>query len=231
MNDVLPTILLTRPAQDAVAFGEQLRDSGEDFQLEISPVLQLIPKKKPVDLSDASGVIFTSRNAVHAVSGRPMVAWCVGSATANAAAGKGWHVKVADGDVETLYARILADAPEGQLVHLRGAVARGNLAARLNVAGISTRDAVVYEQVVLPLSDAAKAMLAREKTVIVPLFSPKSAAQFASHGPFEAAIHVVAISKATAVALGDMPRARVVMATKKDAKSMCEAVLKLLSSV
>ncbi len=228
---VSPTILLTRPTRDAEEFAAQLMGRGVGFHVEISPVLHIVPRSKSVDLSGAGGVIFTSRNAVHAVPAHPMPAWCVGPATAEAAARMGWWVRVGGGDVEALYARILADAPDGMLVHLRGAMAVGDLTARLNTVGLKAREEIVYDQAVWPLSDAAKTLLGRENTVIVPLFSPNSAAQFASHGPFEASIHVAAISAATQAALGDMPCARVVVAAKKDANSMCDAVLKLADTV
>ncbi|WP_412552837.1 uroporphyrinogen-III synthase [Shimia sp. MIT1388] len=230
MADVTPLILLTRPLADAEGFAGLLADMGITAEVAFSPIVEIVPTEADVDLTNASGVIFSSRNAVAAVVGYDMPAWCVGEATAMAARAKGWRAVAADGDAESLYARVLADAPEGPLLHIRGEVARGDLAGRLTKVGIKTDDVVVYRQKAHSLSEQAKQALMRENPVIVPLFSPRAAAQFAEQGPYHAPLHVVVMSEAVAVALGELPVETVVLAEKKEAKAMANAVARLLDA-
>ena len=230
MTDVTPLILLTRPLADAKAFAALLVGMGLSAEVEISPIVEIVPTETEIDLFDLSGVIFSSRNAVAAVPGHDLPAWCVGEATAVAAQAKGWRAVAADGDADSLYARVLADAPQGPLLHIRGEVARGDLAGRLTKAGIETRDAVVYRQEPRLLSERAKRALLREKPVIVPLFSPRAAVQFASQGPYSAPLHVVVMSTAVRQALGDFPVETFVLAEKKEANAMANAVAGLLNA-
>ncbi|SMP06685.1 uroporphyrinogen-III synthase [Shimia sagamensis] len=230
MTDVTPLILLTRPLADAEGFAVLLAELGITAEVEISPIVEIVPSEAHVDLTDITGVIFSSRNAVAAVDGYDLPAWCVGEATATAARAKGWRAEAADGDADSLYARVLADAPKGPLLHIRGEVARGDLAGRLTKVGIQTHEVVVYRQEAHSLSKCAKTALMRENPVIAPLFSPRAAAQFASQGPYHAPLHVVVMSEAVRDALGDLPAETVVLAEKKEANAMAEAVAGLLDA-
>ncbi|MFY0659698.1 MAG: uroporphyrinogen-III synthase [Shimia sp.] len=230
MADVTPLILLTRPLADAEGFAALLADMGVTAEVAFSPIVEIVPTEADVDLTNISGVLFSSRNAVAAVAGHDLPAWCVGEATAEAARAKGWRAVAADGDAESLYARVLADAPKGPLLHIRGEVARGDLAGRLTKVGIQTREVVVYRQAAHPLSERAKTALMRENPVIVPLFSPRAAAQFAEQGPYYAPLHVVVMSEAVQAALGAFPVETVVLAEKKEAKAMANAVARLLDA-
>lgn len=230
MVDVTPLILLTRPLADAEGFATLLAEAGVNAEIEISPIVEIVPTGAEVDLTGVSGVLFSSRNAVAAFAGYDLPAWCVGEATAMAARAKGWRSVAAEGDAESLFARVLADAPQGPLLHIRGEVARGDLAGRLTKVGIKTDDVVVYRQKAHPLSERAKQTLMRENPVIVPLFSPRAAAQFASQGPYHAPLHVVVMSEAVREALGDLPVETVVLAEKKEAKAMANALARLLDA-
>ncbi|WP_294228591.1 uroporphyrinogen-III synthase [uncultured Shimia sp.] len=230
MTDATPLILLTRPLVDAEAFAVMLTGLGITAEVEISPIVEIVPTEAEIDLSDVAGVIFSSRNAVAAVDGYDLPAWCVGEATAAAAQAKGWRAVAADGDADSLYARVLADGPQGPLLHIRGKVARGDLAGRLTKVGIQTREVVVYRQTAHPLSERAKTALMRENPVIVPLFSPRAAVQFAEQGPYHAPLHVVVMSDAVQNALGDLPVETVVLSGKKEANAMAKAVAGLLNA-
>lgn len=192
-----PIILLTRPKAAADLFVQQLKDAGIKSKVLVSSVqgIKRADFEEPVALA---GAIFTSRNGVEAVTGREAPCWCVGAATADAARAKGWQAVSSQGDAEAVFKRITAERPKGTLVHFRGAFARGNLAERLSDEGIDTREVVVYSQVSLPLSDPAREMFARENPVILPLFSPRSAAQLVQQGPFTAPLWIIAMSDAVA---------------------------------
>lgn len=221
MTPETPTILLTRPREAADAFAKKLAE----LEIEIlkSPVqkIEQVGFDAPQKLA---GAIFTSRNGVAAVEGRQAPCWCVGAATAAAAQAKGWQAVSAEGDAETLLRRILADRPEGPLVHYRGAFARGNLAERLSEKGVEAQEVVVYQQVSQPLTPDARAVLNRENPVILPLFSPRSAMQVVQQGPFVAPVIVIAMSDAVAVEAAALTPSRIVVATSPDAASMVAAI-------
>ncbi|SHJ87408.1 uroporphyrinogen-III synthase [Shimia gijangensis] len=218
-----PIILLTRPLEAAEKFTHQLKAAGVQAEILVSPVQGIEPVKfeEPINLA---GAIFTSRNGVDAVMGRDAPCWCVGEATAKAARAKGWQAVSADGDAEAVFRRIAADHPKGPLIHFRGAYARGNLAERLWDDGIETREMVVYQQVSLPMSDAAKAVLMRENPVILPLFSPRSAAQLVQQGPFAAPLWVVAMSEAVAANAAALSPTKLEISVTPDAKGMVAAI-------
>ena len=197
MTDAPTPILLTRPRDAAERFEARLRAEGIEGQVVISPVLRIVARAAHVP-EEMAGAIFTSKNGVAAVEGRDLPAWCVGKATADAARAKGWRAMAAGGDAEALVRRILADEPEGPLGHFHGEHTRGDVAARIARAGIETCEAVVYGQEAEPLSGEAVALLGREKALILPLFSPRSAAQVVKAGPFRAPLYIVAISEAVA---------------------------------
>lgn len=217
-----PSILLTRPSGAAEGFARQLADAGVQGPVVISPLLQIETLEAP-DMAGAAGAIFTSKNGVAAVQGRDLRAWCVGDATARAATDRGWRAVSAGGDAEALYRRVLADAPEGPLWHLRGEHARGDLAARLNSSGITVQEAVVYRQRACALNAAAKHLLSGRDPVIIPLFSPRTARQLVSQAPFSAPVLVAAISPAVVAEVVNLDcRARIV-AARPEADAMIEA--------
>ncbi len=100
---------------------------------------------------------------------------------------------------------------------------------RLQAAGRQAAGAVVYDQRPCPLTDAARALLDAPAPVLVPLFSPRTAALFAETAPHRAALWVAALSSAVADALGDLPVARRVTAARPDAAAMLAAIASLIT--
>ena len=218
-----PIILLTRPKAAADVFVHQLKEAGIDTDVLVSSV-QGIKKANFEEPNTLAGAIFTSRNGVEAVKGRDAPCWCVGAATADAARAKGWQAVSADGDAEAVFKRIIADRPSGRLVHFRGTYARGNLAERLSEEGINAHEVVVYKQISLPLSQTARTRLARENPVILPLFSPRSAAQLVQQGPFTAPLWVIAMSETVAGEAVALSPARMEISTTPDSAGMIAAI-------
>ena len=216
-------ILLTRPQEASERFEVRLRAEGIMAPVVISPILRIARCEAKVPEAMA-GAIFTSKNGVGAVEGRDLPAWCVGEATAQAAEAQGWRAKAAGGDAESLIRRILADAPKGPLVHFRGAHARGNVATRLDQAGIKTSECIVYRQEAEALSPEAMALLGREKNLILPLFSPRSAAQVAKAGPFRASLYVVAMSEAVAREAEKLTPVRMIITSEPSADCMVQGI-------
>ncbi|MCM2562009.1 uroporphyrinogen-III synthase [Lutimaribacter sp. EGI FJ00015] len=199
----MPTILLTRPAEGSARFAEELRARLGEVPIVQSPVLRIIGTGAQPDLSDDPVVLFTSRNGVTHCGVTPkrgQRALCVGDATAQMARAAGFDAVSASGDVEDLLRLVTHEAPKRPLLHLRGEHSAGDLAARLRKAGLRVRETVVYDQVPVALTDAARATLNDDAPVVVPLFSPRSAQAFANQGPWHAPLFIAAISAAAAQA-------------------------------
>lgn len=175
----MPPVLLTRPAPASERLAARLAALGAEPV--VSPLLRIRRAEALPEL--APGLLFTSVNGVEAYRalggppGRP--AWCVGPRTARAARAAGLAVRGTAPDAEALARLVPGDAPP--LLHLRGAVQRGDLAAELRARGRAARDAVIYAQDPVPLTEAGRAALAAG--AVVPLYSPRSAALLVAAAP------------------------------------------------
>jgi len=190
------TLLLTRPEAQSRAFAAGL---GALERVVISPVMEIVETGLRPDLARYRGVILTSANAVRFAPGLQGVpVWCVGARTAEAAQAHGAQVMQVADDAERLLAGFDGTGP---LLHLRGEHARGKVAERLTLAGIDTHEAVIYRQVARDLTPEARQLIEGEDKLILPLFSPRTAAlvgrQVARIG---SSLEVIAISPAVAEA-------------------------------
>ncbi|WP_322867422.1 uroporphyrinogen-III synthase [Aquicoccus sp. G2-2] len=227
----MPAILLTRPEAASEQYATRLKARLGAVEIVCSPLLRIefraaqIPPGEPV---------FTSRNGVEAfchAQGQPGGScWCVGEATAEAAKAVGFNAKAAGGDADSLVAAIRKSGESGPFVHMRGVHARGDLAQRLRAGGCAVDEVVLYDQHVQELSAAALTLLECEKPVIVPLFSPRTAAQFAQARSGEAPLYVAAMSAAVAEALGHMPLAALAIAQAPSVAAMDAAVESLFGA-
>ncbi len=225
-----PTILLTRPDADSARFAQCLREAGIQAEIVISPLLGISSLDVAPDFDEVRGVIFTSRNGVASVAAWNLPAWCVGQATRDSAAHAGWQAISGGGDAEALLQTILADAPAGPLLHVRGEHARGDLAARLSAAGIPTDEVVSYRQEAKALSSEAKRLIQGDFPLILPIFSPRTARHLCTLGPFAAPLKVVAMSAAVAQALTELDVQNTVIASQPNAEAMIEAISGLIDA-
>jgi uroporphyrinogen-III synthase len=230
-------VLLTRPMAEARSFAIALTDRfGPGVQPILAPLMavrHLAPTQPP---GPFSGVIFTSTAGVEATLhlGRdlPQLAWCVGRKTAERAAAAGFRARSTDGDADAMVAAILADPPPGRLLHLRGEDARGEVAERLISAGIETVSLTVYRQEAQPLSPDAVAILAADGPVILPLFSPRSAALFRAALPpkTRAMLLLAAMSAAVADEARAIPHRALEIASHPTAEAMLHTCGTLLQT-
>jgi uroporphyrinogen-III synthase len=183
-----------------------------------------------------AGVIFTSAAGVAAAlqlgTDLPRMAWCVGRRTAERAAAAGFRARSAEGDADALVAAILADPPPGRLLHLHGEDTRGAVAERLVSAGIETVSLSVYRQEAQPLTPEAAAVLGADGTVILPLFSPRSAVLFRAALPpgARATLLLAAMSAAVADEARAIPHGALLTALHPTAEAMLEACGALLQA-
>jgi uroporphyrinogen-III synthase len=228
-------VLVTRPLAEARSFAADLtRRFGPKVRPILAPLMateHLAPTLPP---GPFAGVIFTSAAAVEAAlrlgADLPKDAWCVGRKTADRAAAAGFRARSADGDAAALVAAILADPPQGRLLHLRGEEVRGEVAERLTSAGIETFSLTVYRQIAQPLPPEGVALLATLGRVILPLFSPRSAAVFraAMPGGSRATLVLVAMSDTVADAALPIPHLALVKAVGPTAEAMLDGCGKAL---
>jgi uroporphyrinogen-III synthase len=194
---------MTRPQEAGERFVARLPpDLRARLTPVYSPLIRIEPMVGAVDLGDARGLIFTSSNGVSVAarltSRRDLPCYCVGERTARAAQGAGWQAECSGANAESLIATLHRTRPDGPLLHLRGKHGRGNVAARLSALNCPTHAQVIYDQPLLPLSDAAHRILAGPAPVIVPLFSPRTARQFADLVTGAAPLYLAALSRAVA---------------------------------
>ena len=231
---VKASIIITRPKAAADRLAIRLAEPvGPACEIVCSPVIEIMAVPATVGKIAYHGVIFTS---VHGVLHAPdmtakKTCWCVGEMTARAAGEAGYAVKHHAMDAETLLADLAGMQVEGPLLHLRGTYTRVDLAQRLADAGIPCDDLVVYKQDARSLSTQARATLEGETPVILPLYSPRSAALVADQGPFAAPITVVAISDATAHAAAGLAPENVVVAGRPDGVAMIAAIVAVAGTV
>ncbi len=181
-------LLLTRPEADSRRFAAML----PEFRAVISPILRIEPvAHDAARLHAARGLVFTSAHAVASAGpGHGRLALCVGGRTAQVAREAGFTTREGNGFAESLLP--LIEAVEMPLIHPHGR----HLARELPVEGM-----VVYDQIAQPLNADARALLAGETPVLLPLFSPRSARLLAAQtGESCAELWIVAISPAAAAA-------------------------------
>lgn len=218
MDDTRATLLLTRPEPQSRAFLADCETVlNRRLPVVISPLLQIEPVGELPDLDRFQTVILTSGNGVErlgpALGGRRVLT--VGERTADLARVQGAAAHSLGENVEAF----LKSATEVKTpaIHCRGVHTRGGLADRLN--GVD--EAILYDQVAVPLSKAAQRLLTGDAPVVVPLFSPRTA-KLLSSTQVSAPVIVLAISDATAgewMAGGDIR-----VAERPDRHAMCAMV-------
>ncbi len=193
-------LLLTRPqAQSRRVLAELQEKTSTEIAHLIAPVLRIEPREVALNPDAYAALILTSINGVAAapdLTGR--VVHCVGERTAEEVRAHGGQPGIVEVDAEHLLERLLGAGVTGPLLHLRGEHARGAVAQTLSSAGIETHEAVTYDQVAQPLCPDALRLIEGQGPLVLPLYSPRSAAlvgKAAQPGPH---VHVIALSQAVA---------------------------------
>lgn len=213
------TVVLTRPASDGAQLAEQL-----PCPVILSPVIEIEPVGDIGPLPAKGGLILTSRHAVHRLTPSPTPAYCVGTATTEAARAKGLTAIDAGGDADALVARMSSDAPPGTWLHLRGAQTRGRIAQRLNAAGLNVQEQIIYRQTPRSLTPEARAALESGQGVVLPLFSPFSARLALQDIKLGQGVVVIAMSQAVAEAARTADAQDVIIAAQPTRNAMVESI-------
>lgn len=215
---------------------------GADLNIVASPLLAPSFLDPEIPHRPYSALIFTSETGVQAlqrISANPALAsirkaWCVGDRTAQAATDAGLIARSAKGDVKALEAAVLAAHQAGPLLYLHGQEQRGNLAHDLNLAGLETVSVIVYSQEPKPLNQSAVDLLCTQSTVILPLFSPRTASLFVEEWQKlqpTVRLIVVALSDAVAKVAGSLPYYKMAVAHHPNAAAMLKAIADVIATV
>lgn len=237
MPDTRATLLLTRPERQATRFATACRAAiGVDIPVVISPVIEIVPRALTVNLRNFDGVVLTSENAVAVLAQitevRGVAAFCVGDRTAEIARGYGMIAKSAKGNASDLVRMIARDKPRGVLLHAHGAHTRGEVAEKLGDLDLRIETACIYDQRAVSLSQDAHKLLVQNGRVILPLFSPRTAALVSAEiQQTQAHLYVVALSNAVKDAWkGQMPQ-KFTVADQPNAPHMIDEIAAIWSSL
>ncbi|ABG30181.1 uroporphyrinogen-III synthase [Roseobacter denitrificans] len=223
-------LILTRPKGSNAVFEADIAPKvRQHVDFIHSPLLEIVPIDGGYDSTGADHAIFTSANGVkYAPKGNGRRAFCVGEKTTQLARSHGWDAVFAGATVLALKDHVLINRPQGEIHHYSGVFVRGNVAEDLSVAGLRVTNIPLYEQRLLPFSAQALSVLERRAPVVVPLFSPRTAAHFAAIAPAHPQLYVVAMSTAVADSCNEMSPARLIIAREPTAKSMALCVENLV---
>jgi uroporphyrinogen-III synthase len=227
MSKRAPILLLTRPRPAALAFAESLQRA---CTVVVSPLLKIVPMEAVPKISTDTGAIFTSQNGV-ILDGAGRNAWCVGARTTEVARARHWNARCAGSNADALVTYLLTNPPKQPMVHFRGVHTRGEVCKRLKDNGLSVTEQIAYDQVAQPLTADARAVLDGSTPVIVPLFSPRSAALFSSIRPGSAPLTLVAMSQDVGDAVMKIHYDRLEIAGKPTAESMRAIIEKCLDDI
>lgn len=222
-------LLMTRPPDAARRFVSGLPDAlTAGLGVVYSPLIKVQSLGQVIDLNGIEAVIFTSANGVavaaETLGKSGMLAYCLGQGTTLAAKKAGWQAEFCGLTAGDLVAGLLQRRPHRALLHLRGQHARGSVAGRLAAGGLSCGEQVIYDQPLLPLTAEALWALSEQSDIIVPLFSPRTARQFANLCPDDASIHLIAMSEAIADPLKTLNHKGLQICRKPDVATMTQLV-------
>ena len=225
MQADLPTLLMTRPFAASEAFVATLPETLRSrLRVVIAPLIEIRIRDTPVQVDPSETLIFSSANGVRAAVAMDVplggMAFCVGAATTSRAQEAGWTARFLGRDSDELVSRLIEEAPADKLCHLHGAHARGDIVTRLHDAGLTVREAIVYDQPTVPLSEEAVRLVAFESPVLVPLFSPRTARAFAAQAPARPGLVTLCLSRNVADALRSAGFDEIATAARPDAESM-----------
>ncbi len=219
-------LLLTRPVDSGRAFFDALPSETAALVSPLeTPLIEIVRSNTLAPDMDAA--IITSSNVLpFAGAGRGRKAYCVGAATTAKAQHRGWDAQNMGLTADALVSALIATPPSEELVHLSGEHTRGHIAQRLNHSGLKVDHAILYTQRLLLLSSEAAALLEREISVIVPLFSPRSAAQFAAcvQNSTRANLYVLALSPAVAAEIRHVKSSMLHVCAAPEQTAMVELV-------
>lgn len=235
-------VLVTRPREDAAGFVAALEARGHAAVLE--PLLSVVPREPtdwPPGHERTQALLVTSANGLRAFAGadprRALPVYAVGEASAAAARAAGFRtVFAAAGTVDDLAALVAghADPAAGPLLHPAAGVLAGDLQGALATQGFAVLRVVLYDaRPAVALSPESTRAINEGVIDVVSLFSPRTAATFASLTeaaglvPACARMAALCLSPNVAAAVADLGWRRVAVAERPDQAALLRALDRL----
>lgn len=218
-------VWITRAQPGALATAERVRALG--FSPIVEPLLAIQALEAEIDLSQVAALAFTSANGVAAftrLSGeRSLPVFAVGRSTAKAALAERFaSVSSADGAVEDLCARIVADAP-GPVLWAGAQEPAADLVGMLRGHGVTAQGVSVYRTV--EQSPSAEILARLDAPLTVLLHSPRAARVLARRlaGRKTSTLRILCLSEAVAAPLSGLVEPRsVTFAPRPDETALLE---------
>ena len=205
----------------------------DEVQVVISPVMEIRPLKFSADFDRYASLVFSSGNGVRAAAARGDLSGrhgiVVGDRTAEIAREFGMDVLSAKGGSRELVSAVKEAKPCGKVLFVRGKHTTGDVVTGLISAGIDTDIVIAYDQISIPLTPDAIQVLRGENRVIIPLFSPRSAALLVKEigqCGCSAPLMLVAMSQQILDGWVGQDTAESVVAPLRDAKSLAAEVMR-----
>lgn len=229
-------LAVTRPLEDAQALKAALE--GRGHKVVLAPVMEIVPKPRPLDLAGVQALLATSANGVRALAAstpaRAVPILCVGPATAAAAWAAGFtRVETAGGDAVALAALACekCNPSAGRLLHAAGATTAGDLKGALEARGFAVERQVLYEaRAATVLTSEAVAALRDRSLDGILFFSPRTVRLFAAlaaAGGLTAAcapLTAFCLSEAVGAAARALPFARLAVAEQASEEALVNLV-------
>ena len=178
----MPTMVITRPLEDAALLASALADMG--VETIVAPLLAVETILGPeINLVDVQGLLFTSANGARAFaarsSDRNLPVYAVGDATARTSKDlKFKNITTANGDVDDLAALVCrsCDPDNGELLHACASVVAGDLSGILAANRFRVARHVLYEaKAAQELSNDVVEAISAKKVDAVIVYSPRTA--------------------------------------------------------
>ncbi|MEL7513505.1 MAG: uroporphyrinogen-III synthase [Pseudomonadota bacterium] len=225
-------LLLTRPISASKAFWSSLQPPLQDRLTPFfSQLVEIVPLPSVEPFPEVDVVLFTSSNGVACgPEGEGRRAVCVGQTTTAKAQARGWLAECGGRTVDELIVYLSRRPQYGRILHISGVHTLGDLVGRLAELGRSVERRVVYDQRLLDLTEQGHAVLRQRGPKIVPLFSPRTARQFASLCPPTDQLCLIAMSDSVARAVEPL-NANVAIAPEPTANGMRQTLQELADRI
>ena len=234
-NDLKPKLIITRPIDAANLFASFFEKELKKEQIIISPVLKIKFFERPKTFKQINCLIFTSSNGVkaagHATESR-IKALCVGDRTTNLASSMGYSAEKFGSNVEQLLNKLCkGEKIDGDILHIHGKYTKGNLVNELRAIGFLCNEWIGYDQVAQNLSLPALRAFENGGSIILPVFSERSALLLKKQIPTFDRCHIIAISSAVANMFLDVRTSSISKAQTPDLAEMKSLTKKVLQNV
>lgn len=232
----MTVLLMTRTEDQSRGFVRNLPSFVLDkVRLCYSPLIEIVPVSGSIPWGGSRGVIFTSKNGARVSSAldprRDLPAWCVGFETTKLASSLGWDAHNMGQNGDEFVPAVRSATVEGPLIHLGGKHRRGQIAKKLSSYGIETKEHVVYDQKLRPLTVEAQSLLRSGEPIVAPLFSPRTANQFVTSAVELHNVHLILISEAAADEVRDYDVSSTIVAPKPNALSITKCICKWIEGI